>query len=127
MKLASGLAFLTGTTICPRHRRERLIEISNYEGFSPTEYPLTSHVAFGLHPGFGAASFESFRLQMPPGCYRRYFLAPAIISLAKCGTSIFPVGKCRFPEMNCQDPASWSLLMCRSVNSAMSIRQAGAG
>lgn len=69
--------------------------------FSPTEYPLkvsvdltykieankvrvlfefyndepdlTAHVAFGLHPGFAATSFDSFRLQMPPGCYRRYF------------------------------------------------------
>jgi hypothetical protein len=37
------------------------------------EPELTAHVAFGLHPGFGAASFESFRLQMPSGCYRRYF------------------------------------------------------
>jgi hypothetical protein len=46
-------------------------------------------------------------------------------SLTKPETLIFPVGKCRFP-MSCQDPASWSLLMCRSVNSAMSIRQAGA-
>jgi len=68
--------------------------------FRNEEPELTAHVAFGLHPGFGAASFESFRLQMPPSCYRRYFLAPAIVSLAKCGTSIFPVGKCRFPEMN---------------------------
>jgi galactose mutarotase-like enzyme len=73
------------------------------EDFSPSEYPLkvsvdltynidnntvtvifefrnhepemTAHVSFGLHPGFGATSFESFRLQMPRGCYRRY-LAP---------------------------------------------------
>jgi galactose mutarotase-like enzyme len=71
------------------------------EDFSPTEYPLrvdvdltynidnnkltvlfefrnhepelTAHVAFGLHPGFGATSFESFHLQMPKGLYRRYF------------------------------------------------------
>jgi galactose mutarotase-like enzyme len=71
------------------------------EDFSPSEYPLkvsvdltysidtdkvsvlfefrnhepelTAHVAFGLHPGFAATSFESFRLQMPRGCYRRYF------------------------------------------------------
>jgi galactose mutarotase-like enzyme len=71
------------------------------EDFSPTEYPLkvsvaltykidankvsvffefrneepelTAHVEFGLHPGFAATSFESFRLQMPPGCYRRHF------------------------------------------------------
>jgi galactose mutarotase-like enzyme len=71
------------------------------EDFSPTEYPLrvgvdltynidnnkltvlfefrnyepelTAHVAFGLHPGFAATSFESFHLQMPKGLYRRYF------------------------------------------------------
>jgi galactose mutarotase-like enzyme len=71
------------------------------DDFSPTEYPLkvsvdltyqigadgvgvffefrnhepelTAHVSFGLHPGFSATSFQSFRLQMPRGCYRRYF------------------------------------------------------
>jgi galactose mutarotase-like enzyme len=71
------------------------------EDFSPTEYPLrvgvdltynidnnkltvlfefrnyepelTAHVAFGLHPGFAATSFESLHLQMPKGLYRRYF------------------------------------------------------
>jgi galactose mutarotase-like enzyme len=69
--------------------------------FSPTEYPLKvsaeltykidtnkvsvlfefhneepasiAHLAFGLHPGFAAASFESFHMQMPRGCYRRHF------------------------------------------------------
>jgi galactose mutarotase-like enzyme len=71
------------------------------QDFSPTEYPLsvtvnltykidanklsvlfefrneepelTAHVAFGLHPGFAATSFDTFRLQMPSGLYRRYF------------------------------------------------------
>src|SRR4029450_2576929 len=41
--------------------------------FQNDEPDLTAHVAFGLHPGFGATSFETFRLQMPRGCYRRYF------------------------------------------------------
>jgi len=41
--------------------------------FRNDEPELTAHVAFGLHPGFGATSFESFRLQMPRGFYRRYF------------------------------------------------------
>jgi galactose mutarotase-like enzyme len=78
------------------------------EDFSPSEYPLrvgvdltysidnnkltvlfefrnhepelTAHVAFGLHPGFAATSFESFRLQMPRGCYRRYFLQDNYLS-----------------------------------------------
>ena len=41
--------------------------------FQNHELELAAHVAFGLHPGFGATSFESFRLQMPRGLYRRYF------------------------------------------------------
>jgi galactose mutarotase-like enzyme len=41
--------------------------------FRNDEPELTAHVAFGLHPGFAATSFESFHLQMPRGCYRRYF------------------------------------------------------
>lgn len=41
--------------------------------FRNHEPELTAHVAFGLHPGFAATSFETFHLQMPRGCYRRYF------------------------------------------------------
>jgi galactose mutarotase-like enzyme len=41
--------------------------------FRNHEPELTAHVSFGLHPGFGATSFESFHLQMPRGWYRRYF------------------------------------------------------
>jgi len=41
--------------------------------FRNEESKLTAHVGFGLHPGFAATLFESFRLQMPPGCYRRHF------------------------------------------------------
>ena len=41
--------------------------------FRNHEPDLTAHVSFGLHPGFGATSFESFHLQMPRGFYRRYF------------------------------------------------------
>ena len=41
--------------------------------FKNDEPNLTVHVGFGLHPGFAATSFESFRLQMPAGLYRRHF------------------------------------------------------
>jgi len=41
--------------------------------FRNHEPELTAHLSFGLHPGFGATSFESFHLQMPRGLYRRYF------------------------------------------------------
>lgn len=41
--------------------------------FRNHEPELTAHVGFGLHPGFAATAFDSFRLQMPRGCYRRYF------------------------------------------------------
>ena len=48
--------------------------------FRNHEPELTAHVSFGLHPGFGATSFESFHLQMPRGRYRRYFLRGNFLS-----------------------------------------------
>jgi galactose mutarotase-like enzyme len=48
--------------------------------FRNHEPELTAHVSFGLHPGFGATSFESFHLQMPRGRYRRYFLSDNFLS-----------------------------------------------
>jgi galactose mutarotase-like enzyme len=41
--------------------------------FTNHEPELVAHVGFGLHPGFAASSFESFRLDMPAGIYRRHF------------------------------------------------------
>jgi galactose mutarotase-like enzyme len=41
--------------------------------FRNEEPELTAHVGFGLHPGFAATSFDSFRLQMRRGLYRRHF------------------------------------------------------
>ena len=41
--------------------------------FKNDEPELTAHVGFGLHPGFAAKSFESFRFEMPAGKYRRHF------------------------------------------------------
>lgn len=41
--------------------------------FRNDEPELTAHVGFGLHPGFAATSFESFRFEMPAGLYRRHF------------------------------------------------------
>ena len=41
--------------------------------FKNEEPELTAHVGFGLHPGFAATSFESFRFEMPAGVYRRHF------------------------------------------------------
>jgi galactose mutarotase-like enzyme len=41
--------------------------------FKNDEPELTAHVEFGLHPGFAAASFQSFRFEMPAGLYRRHF------------------------------------------------------
>lgn len=84
----------------PEHANELIYRITP-EDFSPSEYPLkvsldltyriegsrlsvtfrfkndepelTAHVGFGLHPGFAAKSFDSFRFQMPAGLYRRHF------------------------------------------------------
>ncbi len=41
--------------------------------FRNDEPELTAHVGFGLHPGFAASSFDSFRFEMPGGLYRRHF------------------------------------------------------
>jgi galactose mutarotase-like enzyme len=41
--------------------------------FVNDEPELTAHLEFGLHPGFAATSFESFRFKMPAGRYRRWF------------------------------------------------------
>lgn len=43
--------------------------------FRNDEPELTAHLEFGLHPGFGATSFDSFQFYLPPGHYRRH-LAP---------------------------------------------------
>lgn len=40
--------------------------------FKNDEPELTAHVGFGLHPGFAATSFDSFRFEMPAGLYRRH-------------------------------------------------------
>lgn len=48
--------------------------------FQNDEPELTAHVAFGLHPGFAATSFDSFHLQMPRGLYRRYFSPGSFLS-----------------------------------------------
>src|ERR1043166_6608572 len=47
--------------------------VSVFFEFQNHEPELTAHVAFGLHPGFAATSFETFHLQMAKGLYRRYF------------------------------------------------------
>jgi len=47
--------------------------ISIWFKFKNDEPKLTAHVGFGLHPGFSANSFHSFRFEMPAGLYRRHF------------------------------------------------------
>src|SRR3954468_1582752 len=41
--------------------------------FRNDEPELTAHLEFGVHPGFAATSFHSFRFEMPAGIYRRHF------------------------------------------------------
>ena len=65
--------------------------------FQNHEPELTAHVAFGLHPGFAATSFESFRLQMPRGCYRRY-LSPENYLSGQSRDIEFAGGEMPFPK-----------------------------
>jgi len=41
--------------------------------FRNHEPELTAHLEFGLHPGFAADRPDTFQLEMPSGCYRRWF------------------------------------------------------
>jgi len=65
--------------------------------FRNHEPELAAHLSFGLHPGFGATSFESFRLQMPRGCYRRY-LAPGNFLSGETRDIEFPGGEMPFSK-----------------------------
>ena len=65
--------------------------------FRNHEAELTAHVSFGLHPGFGATSFESFRLQMPRGYYRRHF-SPGNFLSGQTSDIEFPGGEMPFPK-----------------------------
>jgi galactose mutarotase-like enzyme len=65
--------------------------------FRNHEPELAAHLSFGLHPGFGATSFESFRLQMPRGCYRRYF-APGNFLSGETRDIEFPGGEMPFSK-----------------------------
>jgi len=94
--------------------------------FQNHEPELTAHVAFGLHPGFAATSFESFHLQMPRGCYRRYF-SPVIFSLVRRATSSLPAAKCRFRKRSCPVRSSSNWSMFRGGYSPTSIRRVGGG
>jgi hypothetical protein len=68
--LASEYPLKVGVDLTYSMDNNKLIVFFEFRNHEPE---LTAHVAFGLHPGFGATSFESFHLQMPRGCYRRYF------------------------------------------------------
>ena len=57
-------------TLTYRLRGPEILTIFDFENHEPD---LTAHVGFGLHPGFAAASFDTFQLLMPAGRYRRYF------------------------------------------------------
>jgi galactose mutarotase-like enzyme len=61
------------------------------------EKELTAHVGFGLHPGFAAASFNSFEFQMPAGKYRRWF-APENFLSGETQEIDFPGGAMPFPR-----------------------------
>ena len=65
--------------------------------FRNHEPELTAHVSFGLHPGFGATSFETFHLQMPRGLYRRYF-SPGNFLSGETRDIEFPGGEMPFPR-----------------------------
>jgi len=48
--------------------------------FRNEETEADAHLSFGLHPGFAATEFDTFRLQMPRGFYRRHLLRDNYLS-----------------------------------------------
>jgi galactose mutarotase-like enzyme len=74
--------------------------------FKNDEPALTAHVEFGLHPGFAATSFESFRFRMPAGKYRRHF-SPGNYLSAETEEIDFPGGE--MPFARDQLPGSYIL------------------
>ena len=65
--------------------------------FSNHEPELEAHLAFGLHPGFAATSFNSFEFRMPAGKYRRHF-APENFLSGETEDIDFPGGPMPFPR-----------------------------
>ena len=72
--------------------------------FTNHESKLDAHVGFGLHPGFGATSFESFEFLMPPGKYGRW-LAPQNFLSGETQEIDFGGGEMPFPRQ--QLPGSY--------------------
>ena len=77
-----------------RIETNRLIVLFEFRNHEPE---LTAHVSFGLHPGFGATSSESFHLQMARGLYRRYS-APGNFLSGETRDIDFPGGEMPFPK-----------------------------
>jgi len=56
-----------------------------------------AHVSFGLHPGFGVSSIDSFCLNFPAGKYVRHF-APGNFLDGRTEVIDHPGGECPFPR-----------------------------
>ncbi len=67
--------------------------------FQNYEPELTAHVGFGLHPGFAATSFDSFRFELPAGTYRRHF-APGNYLSVETEDIVFKGGEMPFEREN---------------------------
>jgi galactose mutarotase-like enzyme len=74
--------------------------------FKNNEPELTAHVAFGLHPGFAASSFETFQFRLPAGRYRRHFSPDNYLS-GETAEIEFSGGEMTFPRK--QLPGSYIL------------------
>jgi galactose mutarotase-like enzyme len=72
-------------------------KVSVFFEFRNHEPELAAHLSFGLHPGFGATSFESFHLQMPRGFYRRHY-APGNFLSGQTRDIDFPGGEMPFSK-----------------------------
>src|SRR5215831_11092129 len=84
----------------------KLIVLFEFRNHEPE---LTAHVSFGLHPGFGATSVESFHLQMARGCYRRYS-SPGNLLSGQTRDIEFPGGEMPFSKTELPDSVLLALV-----------------
>jgi galactose mutarotase-like enzyme len=85
--------------------------------FQNHEPELTAHVAFGLHPGFAATSFESFHLQMPKGLFAGQLSVRGNSRhrIRRWRNAVFKAGIAWFDHPRTDRCSAAKFLLCRSA------------
>ena len=76
--------------------------------FQNEEPELSTHVSFGLHPGFAVGSLERAQVMLPPGVYKRHlapgnFLSGETVTIHHVGGEM-PFDKAQLPDSFLLEP-----------------------